>query len=91
MSYYLGDFTSEYLCPSCGNLLYVSRADETKEYCVTKGCDFPSAEPFALASPEPEKSPRLYEEMETLEYQLIERIKACDHDALASAPSGADH
>ena len=83
MSYDLGDFTSEYLCPSCGNLLYVSRADESKEYCVTKGCDFPSADPFGLGLPEREKSPRLYEAMETLENQLVEAIKAWDHDTLA--------
>ena len=77
------DFKSDYLCNSCGGLLYCDLEDATLQSCINPACKQCNRE-FTIIDPSAEASPQLHKELEDEEAKLLGLIWSCDHEGLAT-------
>ena len=56
------DFKSDYLCNSCGGLLYCDLEDATLQSCINPACKQCNRE-FTIIDPSAEASPQLHKEL----------------------------
>lgn len=79
----INDFKSDYLCNSCGGLLYHDLEDATVQSCINPACK-QCNQAFTIIDPSAEASPQLHKELEDEEAKLIGLIRSCDHAGLAT-------
>ena len=77
------DFESDYLCNSCGGLLYCDLEDATFQSCINPACKQCNQE-FTIIDPSAEASRQLHKELEDEEEKLLSLIRSCDHEGLAT-------
>ena len=83
VSFSVSDFKSDYLCDSCGGLLYCDLEDTTLQSCINPSCK-QCNQAFTILDPSAEASPQLHKELEDEEAKLLALIESCDHEGLAT-------
>lgn len=79
----VSDSKSDYLCDSCGDLLYCDLEDPTLQSCINPVCK-QCNRAYTIIDPSAEASPQLHKELEDEEVKLIDLILSCNHESLAT-------
>ena len=78
----VSDFKSDYLCDSCGGIVYCDSDDASSQFCINSSCQRCNHS-FIILDLSAEASPRLHKELEEEEARLLALVESCDHEVLA--------
>ncbi|MFC1951197.1 hypothetical protein ACFLXN_02170 [Chloroflexota bacterium] len=70
------NFTSDYLCPHCGGLLYVDNATPRNDACINSNCQLWPSDFNSIIDATESEEPRIHKELQVKEQQLISEIKS---------------
>jgi len=74
MNYDRENFLSDYLCPHCGWLLYLSQSGQPTDVCINPDCELWPDELFSIVDATESNESQLYEELKQQEERLIAEI-----------------
>ena len=77
------NFDSEYLCPTCGELLYVDSTGTTNVVCLIEGCRNWSADLRSIVNITESEEPQLYEELREEEARVKAELNQWKPGAVA--------
>jgi len=78
----INDFKSDYLCDTCGEIIYCDVDDATRQFCINPSCQRCN-HTFSILDPSVKTSPQLHKELAEEEAILLALINSCDREALA--------
>ena len=83
MSYDRENFDSEYLCPHCGELLYLEHSTPPTEVCLNRDCQLWPSGLISTVDATQSAEPQIYRELQDNENQLVAEISNWKPGALA--------
>jgi hypothetical protein len=74
LDYDYNHFDSDYLCPSCGGLIYLDTATPPNDVCINENCPLWPGDFISIVDATEIEEPRIYKEIRDREKPLIDEI-----------------